>query len=178
MRIISGKYKGRRIATSSGITARPTTDFAKEGLFNVLNNRIDFEDIEVLDLFAGTGSIGLEFVSRGCKTATCIEKEKAHCQYIKNACNLLKADNLLIIQSDVFRFVKSSGMQYDVIFADPPYALETLQQIPDIIFELNILKKDGLFILEHSAKHLFSDHPNFVEQRVYGNVNFSLFEHK
>lgn len=178
MRIISGQFKGRRIDISSKITARPTTDFAKEGLFNVLNNRIDFEDIEVLDLFAGTGSIGLEFVSRGCKSATCIEKEKAHCLYIQKVCKLLKIENMHVRHADVFRFLKIAGMQYDVVFADPPYALDSLQQIPDLIFDLSLLKTDGLLILEHSAKHQFNTHPNFVEIRIYGNVNFSFFANK
>lgn len=176
MRIISGKYKGRRIATPSNITARPTTDFAKEGLFNLLNNRIDFENIRVLDLFAGTGSIGVEFVSRGCFTATCIEMNERHCNFIRKVCSELKIDNLSLVKTDVFKFIATCHQQFDVIFADPPYALEQLPELPDLIFNLGLLAPDGLFVLEHSAKTDFNQHPHFSEHRHYGNVNFSFFE--
>jgi 16S rRNA (guanine966-N2)-methyltransferase len=178
MRIISGKYKGRRIATPSNITARPTTDFAKEGLFNLLNNRIDFEDIEVLDLFAGTGSISIEFVSRDCRSAITVEQNERHCNFIKKVCTELKVTNLTLLKTDVFKYISSCHAQFDMIFADPPYELEKLAEIPDLIFKQNLLKPDGLFVLEHSAKNLFENHPNFVDHRNYGNVNFSFFENK
>ena len=178
MRIISGKYKGRRITTPSTITARPTTDFAKEGLFNLLNNRIDFEGIDVLDLFAGTGSIGIEFVSRDCKSVICIEQSDRHCAFIRKVCALLKIDNLTLFKTDVFKFINSCHTQFDMIFADPPYDLEQLIKIPDLIFSHNLLKADGLFVLEHSGKAKFEHHPNFVDHRSYGNVNFSFFEVK
>ena len=126
MRIISGKYKGRRISAPGNITARPTTDFAKEGLFNLLNNRIDFEGIDVLDLFAGTGSIGLEFVSRDCKSVTSIEQNERHCSFIHKVCNELKIDNLSLLKTDVFKFIGSCHTQFDMIFADPPYELEKI----------------------------------------------------
>lgn len=178
MRIISGKFKGRRIPTPNNITARPTTDFAKEGLFNLLNNRIDFEDIDVLDLFAGTGSIGIEFISRDCKSVISIEQNDRHCAFIRKVCSELKIDNLSLLKTDVFKYLKSNHAQFDMIFADPPYELDTIREIPDIIFANNLLKEDGLFVLEHSAKQKFEMHPNFSDHRHYGNVNFSFFENK
>jgi 16S rRNA (guanine(966)-N(2))-methyltransferase RsmD len=178
MRIISGKYKGRRIAAPSNITARPTTDFAKEGLFNLLNNRIDFEGIDVLDLFAGTGSISIEFVSRDCKSVITIEQNDRHCTFIRKVCNELKIDNMSLLKMDVFKFISSCHTQFDMIFADPPYELDKIEEIPNLIFSKNLLKTDGLFVLEHSSKTDFTNHPNFVDHRNYGNVNFSFFEVK
>lgn len=178
MRIISGKYKGRRISAPTNITARPTTDFAKEGLFNLLNNRIDFEGIDVLDLFAGTGGISIEFVSRDCKSVISIEQNERHCAFIRKLCTELKITNLSLMKTDVFKFIKTCHTQFDMIFADPPYELETLAGIPDLIFNYNLLKPDGLFVLEHSSKNSFEKHPNFVDHRNYGSVNFSFFEQK
>lgn len=178
MRIISGTYKGRRISAPSNITARPTTDFAKEGLFNLLNNRIDFEDIDILDLFAGTGGIGIEFVSRGCNSAISIEQNERHCAFIRKVCEDLKIKNLSLMKTDVFRFINSCHSKFDLIFADPPYELKELKEIPDIIFKNQLLKEDGLFILEHSSKDSFVSHPNFDDHRNYGNVNFSFFINK
>lgn len=178
MRIISGKYKGRRISAPANITARPTTDFAKEGLFNLLNNRIDFEGIDVLDLFAGTGSISVEFVSRDCKSVISIEQNERHCNFIRKVCVELKITNLSLMKMDVFKFIDTCHSKFDMIFADPPYELEKLAEIPNLIFAQNLLKDDGLFVLEHSAKHSFTNHPNFVDHRNYGNVNFSFFEVK
>ncbi len=175
MRIISGTYKGRRISAPTNITARPTTDFAKEGLFNLLNNKIDFEDIEVLDLFAGTGSIGFEFISRGCSNAISVEQNDRHCAFIRKTCNELNINNLSLIKSDVFRFINSCHSKFDVIFADPPYELNQLIEIPDLIFKKELLKSEGILILEHSAKDDFSAHPKFESHRNYGNVNFSFF---
>lgn len=178
MRIISGKYKGRRISAPSNITARPTTDFAKEGLFNLLNNRIDLEGIDVLDLFAGTGSISIEFVSRDCKSVISIEQNDRHCNFIRKICTELKITNLSLLKTDVFKFIASCHTQFDMIFADPPYELDKIAEIPDLIFNQKLLKADGLFVLEHSAKTDFTNHPNFVDHRNYGNVNFSFFEVK
>ncbi len=178
MRIISGKYKGRRISAPTNITARPTTDFAKEGLFNLLNNRIDFEGIEVLDLFAGTGSISIEFVSRDCESVISVELNERHCTFIRKVCTELKITNLSLVKTDVFKFISSCHTQFDMIFADPPYELDKIAEIPNLIFSFNLLKSDGLFVLEHSSKTDFTNHPNFVEHRNYGNVNFSFFEHK
>jgi len=176
MRIISGQFKGRRIQVPTNITARPTTDFAKEGLFNLLNNRIDFEGIDVLDLFAGTGSISIEFVSRDCKSVISIEQNDRHSTFIRKVCTDLKITNLSLIKTDVFKFIASCHTQFDMIFADPPYELEQLPQIPDLIFAKKLLKEGGLFVLEHSSKNKFDQHPHFVDHRNYGNVNFSFFE--
>ena len=178
MRIISGKFKGRRITPPTNISARPTTDFAKEGLFNLLLHRIDFEETTALDLFAGIGSVSLELISRECKSITAIEMSERHCAFIRKACSNLKIDNLLLIKSDVFRFIDKTRQQYDLIFADPPYDLKQLIEIPDIIFKNNLLTDKGLFILEHSVKNDFVKHPNFLEQRHYGNVRFSFFVKK
>ena len=176
MRIISGQFKGRRISAPSNITARPTTDFAKEGLFNLLNNRIDFEDIDVLDLFAGTGGISIEFVSRACNSVISIEQNERHCNFIRKVCTDLKINNLSLIKTDVFKFLNSCHSKFDMIFADPPYQLEELNNIPDLIFQLQLLKPDGLFVLEHSAASNFESHPHFTFHRNYGNVNFTFFE--
>ena len=176
MRIISGQFKGRRLQVPTNITARPTTDFAKEGLFNLLNNRIDFEGIDVLDLFAGTGSISIEFVSRECKSEISIEQNERHSAFIRKMCTELKITNLSLIRTDVFKFIDSCHAQFDMIFADPPYELVQLAQIPDLIFAKKLLKEDGLFVLEHSSKNNFDQHPHFVDHRNYGNVNFSFFQ--
>ena len=135
MRIISGIYKGRRIQVPTNITARPTTDFAKEGLFNLLNNIIDFEEIDMLDLFSGTGSIGLEFASRGAHNVVVVEQSERHCTFIKKTCTELKIENLQLFKTDVFDFVGKCKTKFDVIFADPPYELEKLPQIPDFNFQ-------------------------------------------
>lgn len=175
MRIISGKFKGRRIQASAKITARPTTDFAKEGLFNLLNNRIDFEGIRMLDLFAGTGSIGIECISRACREVVAVELNEKHGTFIRKVCNELKIDNYFLHKADVFRFITVCHTKFDLIFADPPYDLEKLTTLPDLIFSHNLLEENGLFILEHGAKHQFDTHPDFLFHRQYGNVNFSFF---
>ncbi len=178
MRIISGIWKGRRIQVSNDIKARPTTDFAKEGLFNLLNNEIDFEDIEILDLFSGTGSISFEFISRGARNSTAIEMNDKHCQYIRKAAEILKTDKLIVFKTDVFRFLESSSKKFDLIFADPPYDLKKLEEIPDVVFRKELLNSDGMMVLEHSSKQDFSMHPNFLNHRCYGNVNFSFFKNQ
>lgn len=176
MRIISGKFKGRRIEVPGKITARPTTDFAKEGLFNLLNNRIEFEGLEVLDLFAGTGSIGIEFVSRGATSVVSVEIDKKHCSNIRQVCSILGVNNLMLMQTDVFRFITSAKYSYNLIFADPPYVLTNLRDIPDMILAAGLLKDEGLLVLEHSSKNDFSQHLRFSSHRNYGNVHFSFFE--
>lgn len=175
MRIISGKFKARRFNPPHNITARPTTDFAKESLFNLLNNQIDFEDISVLDLFAGTGSISLECVSRGCKDVIAIEQASTQVNFIRKTCASLKVDNLHLLRTDVFQYLKSCKVKFDFIFADPPYDLAALPTLPDIIFEKELLYEDGVFVLEHPSKYDFSSHPHFYDHRVYGSVNFTFF---
>ena len=168
MRVISGIYKSRRFDVPRSFKARPTTDFAKENLFNVLsNNYIDFEDgIIALDLFAGTGSISLELVSRGCDQVISVERDRDHYQFISKIMKEVKTDKCIPIRADVFKFVKTCKSQFDFIFADPPYELKDLATIPDLIFEHNLLKEDGLFVLEHGKQDHFEDNPRFIEKRV------------
>ena len=176
MRIITGIYKGRHFDIPRSFKARPTTDFAKENIFNVLMQYVDFEDAQALDLFSGTGSISLELVSRGCKQVVSVELDRDHHRFIQECLKKLNTDKCVPIRGDVFRFLKSCKQQYDFIFADPPYALKELPQIPDLIFEKQLLKEDGLFVLEHGKDYDFSQHKNFLEHRSYGSVNFSLFK--
>ena len=179
MRIITGRYKGRHFDIPRSFKARPTTDFAKENIFNVLIQYVDFDGATALDLFSGTGSITLELLSRGCQQVVSIELDRDHHRFI---CDCLKklevkgGNAVLPLRGDVFRFVKSCKQQFDFIFADPPYALKELSNLPDLIFERQLLKDDGIFVLEHGKDHDFSQHPHFVEHRQYGSVNFSLFK--
>ena len=194
MRIITGKYKGRNFEIPRTFKARPTTDFAKENIFNVLNGYIDFEGATALDLFSGTGSISLELVSRGCAQVISVEADRDHHRFI---CDCIKKlgcvtegrffcdtdemsqknrPSVTPIRGDAFRFIKSCKMQFDFIFADPPYALKELPTIPSLIFGKDLLKPGGVFVFEHGKDHDFSDHPNFVEHRSYGSVNFSIFQ--
>lgn len=175
MRIITGKYKGRHFDIPRTFKARPTTDFAKENIFNVLNGYIDLDGAEALDLFSGTGSITLELLSRGCSRVTSIELDRDHHRFICDCVKKLGTEACLPLRADVFRFVKSCRQQYDIVFADPPYALKELPQIPDLVFERALLKPDGILVFEHGKDHDFSQHPRFVEHREYGSVNFSLF---
>jgi 16S rRNA (guanine(966)-N(2))-methyltransferase RsmD len=176
MRIISGTFRGRRLAPPKNITARPTTDFAKESLFNLLTNRMDYDGIDMLDLFAGTGGIGLEFVSRGAREVTAVELAHTQQNFIISCCKQLGINNLHLIRGDVFKFVKACHLQYDFIYADPPYDLPQLAILPDMIFEQKILKPNGYFVLEHSKTHTFHSHQHFAEQRTYGSVNFTFFQ--
>ncbi|GAE86488.1 16S rRNA (guanine(966)-N(2))-methyltransferase RsmD [Bacteroides reticulotermitis] len=157
--------------------ARPTTDFAKENLFNVLIKYIDFEDgVTALDLFAGTGSISIELVSRGCDRVISVEKEPAHYSFISKIMREIQTDKCIPIRGDVFKFIRAGREQFDFIFADPPYDLKELESIPNLIFEKNLLKEDGILVLEHGKQNNFEDNPHFLERRVYGSVNFSLFK--
>lgn len=176
MRIITGQYKGRHFDIPRTFKARPTTDFAKENIFNVLQGYIDFEDATALDLFAGTGSISLELVSRGCKQVVSVEADRDHANFIRQCFKKLNEDRDILVRGDVFRFLKSCHQKFDFIFADPPYALEQLPQMPDIVMERGLLKEGGLFVLEHGKHNDFSQHPRFVEHRAYGSVNFSFFQ--
>ncbi len=175
MRIITGKYKGRHFEIPRTFKARPTTDFAKENIFNVLLQYVDFDGAEALDLFSGTGSISLELLSRGCSRVVSVEMDRDHHRFITECLHKLKDEACIPIRGDVFRFVKSCRQAFDFIFADPPYALKELPQIPDLIFEHGLLKAEGIFVFEHGKNYDFSQHPHFVEHRQYGSVNFSLF---
>ena len=176
MRIITGIYKGRHFDIPRTFKARPTTDFAKENIFNVLHGYLDFEDAAALDLFSGTGSISLEMLSRGCRPVVSVEMDRDHARFIAECMKKIGTNDNILIKGDVFRFVKRCHQQFDLIFADPPYALETLPQLPDLILDGGLLKGGGVFVFEHGKTHDFSAHPHFVEHRSYGSVNFSLFQ--
>ncbi len=176
MRVITGKYKGRHFDVPRSFKARPTTDFAKENIFNVMNGYVDFEDCTALDLFAGTGSISLELLSRGCATVVSVEADRDHANFIRQCLKKLEDENCALIRGDVFRFLKSCKQKFNFIFADPPYALPNLATIPDLIFEHELLAEDGVFVFEHGKQNDFSTHPHFVEHRAYGSVNFSIFK--
>ena len=175
MRIIGGKYKGKRIVVPANLKARPTTDFAKEGLFNILSNKIDFENIITLDLFSGTGSISYEFVSRGVAQAHLVEKNYSNISAIKKNINQLELPNIKPIHIDVIAYLKACNIKYDLIFADPPFDLTWIDELPDLVFNADILTAGGLFILEHPASKKFANHPLFLEMRRYGEVHFSFF---
>jgi 16S rRNA (guanine(966)-N(2))-methyltransferase RsmD len=178
MRIISGKLKGRRFEMpSEGWKTRPTTDIAREGLFNILQHSIELENIEVLDLFAGSGSVGYEFISRGAEKVVFVEKFGGCTNFIKKNLQTFDiAEHAELVKSDVFQFLQSTAVNFDIIFADPPYADHGMMQIPDIVFEKNLLKKDGLLIIEHDERHNFEKHSNFAFFRKYGQSQFSFFK--
>jgi 16S rRNA (guanine(966)-N(2))-methyltransferase RsmD len=176
MRIVSGIYGRRRFQAPAGFNARPTTDFAKENLFNVLSNLIDFEGLEALDLFAGTGSISFELLSRECRRVTAVEKNALHASFIAKVAGELKVETLRLIRGDAFRYLRTAPAEsFDLIFADPPYTLSELPDIPSLVLERNLLRAGGIFVMEHSRQYDFSHLPSFNQRRTYGSVNFSLF---
>lgn len=175
MRIISGKYKGKTIVPPRGFKARPTTDFARESLFNILHTRYDFDGMSILDLFAGTGSIGLEFASRGASHVTMVELDSKHYGFIRNTLSLLDLPGATVVHSNVKSFLKGSTHKYDIIFADPPYDLGWLSDIPDLVINSELMNSDSIFILEHPKGISFGSHPLFSEHRHYGSVNFTFF---
>jgi 16S rRNA (guanine966-N2)-methyltransferase len=175
LRIISGTYRSKRIAVPASFRARPTTDTAKEGLFNILANYFDFEELTVLDLFAGTGSISLEFASRGARSVELVEIEKSYTDFIQKTLNRLGVEQVRVIRSDAPGFIRNTAGTYDIIFADPPYTMNGIDRLPAEIFEHELLSDDGWFILEHSREHDFSGHPSFFDRRRYGSVYFSFF---
>ena len=156
--------------------ARPTTDFAKESLFNVLANRIDLEDASALDLFSGTGSISIELVSRGCSHVVSVENDPDHYRFICKVMETVKTDRCLPVKGDVFKYIAGCNTKFDFISADPPYQLENLADIPDLVFDAGILADDGIFVLEHGKTNNFSNHPHFTDMKVYGSVHFSFFK--
>ena len=177
MRIISGKYKGRRINPPKGLPVRPTTDMSKESLFNVLNNHFHFEGLKILDLFAGTGNISYEFASRGSSPITSVDGDFGCIKFIKQVAAEYDFD-IAAIKSDVFKFLEKCNTSFDIIFADPPYGLDqkSFEKIVILIFEKNILNEDGMMIIEHS-KYTKMDHlPHFSFQKNYGGSFFSFFE--
>ena len=175
MRIISGEHKGRRIPVPGNFKARPTTDFAKEALFNIIANYFNFQSLKVLDLFSGTGSIGYEFASRGAESVDLVEINRRYSDFITKTVQKLELKQVHIYTSDVFRLIPRIKNKYDIVFADPPYDLNNIPEIPELIFDNNVLLKDGWFILEHGRSQDFSDHAHFKELRKYGSVHFSIF---
>jgi 16S rRNA (guanine(966)-N(2))-methyltransferase RsmD len=176
MRIISGIHGGRRINPPAKMPyTRPTTDIAKEGLFNVIQNNLDIESLTVLDLFGGTGCISYELASRGAEDITIVEKDSSMYDFIKKTALELKFSNFLVVKSDVFKFIDSSTKQYDFIFAGPPYALATIDQLPIKIFEKNLLKPGGWFVLEHTPRNDYKKFANYKTERNYGTTIFSIF---
>lgn len=174
MRIVSGKYRGRMFDPGKSFHARPTTDFAKESLFNILANHVDFEEVKCLDLFAGTGSISYEFISRGCKDITLVELNFKHLQFIKTVLKELN-EVARVYRADVFKFLENHRVKYDIVFADPPYDHPRFEEVPVQILRANILKEGGMLILEHSKSFDFSKLPGFFDLRDYGSVHFSFF---
>jgi 16S rRNA (guanine(966)-N(2))-methyltransferase RsmD len=176
MRIISGKYRRKTINPPKNFKARPTTDMAKESLFNMLQNEFSFEDLKVLDLFAGTGGISYEFASRYCEDITCVELNYNHFSFIKNTIKDLGFEKeIAAIKSNVFVFLRNHGEKYDLIFADPPYDLKEIDSIPELIFKNANLKQEGILIVEHSANTSFTSNKHFYLHKNYGSVNFSFF---
>lgn len=176
MRVITGKYKGKHFEVPRSFKARPTTDFAKENLFNVLRAYLDFEDTSALDLFAGTGSITLELLSRGCKEVMCVERDRQHYAFIQSMLRQLDDPAATAICGDALRFIAKGYKAFDFVFADPPYALKEIPELPDRVMASKLLLPGALFVLEHGKQNDFSQHPCFLEHRAYGSVNFSFFQ--
>lgn len=178
MRIIAGSLRGRRLNPPQNLPVRPTTDMARESLFNILNNYVDYEECSVMDLFAGTGAVSFEFVSRGVREVTSIDINAQCTDFIKAECGRMDVRNMHVVRADVFDLLKRANRKFDIVFADPPYAIEGLATLPDLIFERQVLTEDGIFILEHPREYSFEEHPHFWQHRNYGKVNFTFFANK
>ena len=176
MRIIGGKLKGKFIEMPPRYNARPTTDYAREGLFNVLDNEYEFDGLKVLDLFGGTGAISYEFASRGAGHIHTIEMSRDNASFIRTEAVRLGLGNITVVHSNVFDFLPICHEKYDIVFADPPYALDGLENIPGKVLSRDIIHPGGYFILEHGDGHSFREHPLFKKEKVYGRVHFSFFE--
>lgn len=175
MRIIRGKYGRRRFNVPTNITARPTTDFARENIFNVIENIMDLEGARCLDLFAGTGAISFELLSREAASVTAVEKAPTQGRFIEKVARELGDRNLRLLRTDALRYIKDATASYDLVFADPPYNLENFGAIPEMVLNSSLLHPGSLFIIEHSKAYDFSSLPHFYQHRAYGSVNFSLF---
>lgn len=175
IRIIGGQYKSRKIKAPNNLPVRPTTDFAKEALFNILNNKIDFETIHVLDLFCGTGNISYEFASRGTTLINSVDGNYRCVEFVKKTAKEFGMEQITVYKSDVLSFLKNHRLQYNIIFADPPFDYEQTDKISPLVFENNLLKENGLLIIEHGERSDYSHLPHFIEKRKYGKINFSMF---
>lgn len=178
MRIIGGSLRGLRLNPPKNLPVRPTTDLAKEALFNILQNKLDFDDLKVLDLFSGTGNISMEFASRGARSVTSVDRS-IHCvNYLKDCAKQHVLSQIKVYKEDVFKYLQVETEQYDLIFADPPYDLNRIPELPGIIFDRKLLQPDGLLIVEHQSMQNLNNHPGFVEVRKYGHSAFSFFSNK
>ncbi|MFD2164387.1 RsmD family RNA methyltransferase [Paradesertivirga mongoliensis] len=177
MRIIGGKLKGLRFFPPTNLPVRPTTDMAKEALFNILNNQLDFEGLKVLDLFSGTGNISMEFASRSAAEVVSVDINMGCIKYLKDISKKHQVDNIVPFKADVFKFLKEETETFDLIFADPPYDLPQIPLIAEIVFDRNLLKPEGVLIIEHPSHKKLDNHPNFSEQRKYGHSSFSFFRY-
>lgn len=176
MRIVSGTCRGRSIHPPRNFRARPTTDFAKENLFNVIAHHFNLDEVRVLDLFSGTGSISYEFASRGARQVLSVEMDPVHQRFIRQTAGELGLDRIRSVRQNAFTFLKTvSGQSYDIVFADPPYDLEGIDALPDLVLEKGLVAPGGWFVFEHSKGKDFSSHPAFLQHRSYGSVNFSIF---
>ncbi|MES2704244.1 MAG: RsmD family RNA methyltransferase [Bacteroidota bacterium] len=176
MRIVGGTFGGRRFSPPAKIPARPTTEVAREGLFNMLNNMMDLEGVKACELFAGTGSISYELASRGAADVTLVERDTISIDFIKKTAKELGiADMMHIIKADVFKFMKQSTGQYDLIFADPPYELANMDELPQLVFEKGMLTEGGTFVLEHTTRNDYKQHPRFLRMKNYGTTIFTFF---
>lgn len=175
MRIIGGTLKGQRLNPPQNLPVRPTTDMAKEALFNILANRLDFENLKILDLFSGTGNISIEFASRGALEITAVDNDFGCIKYLTSIIKQFNIKAVKAVKADVFKFLKNESSQYDLIFADPPYDLPALSTIPEVISNQKLLSDNGILIIEHPSTIKLDQYPNFVEQRKYGYSSFSFF---
>lgn len=176
MRIISGKYRGKTIIAPRNLPVRPTTDFAKEALFNMLNNRYFLEELNVLDLFAGTGNISYEFASRGAQSITAVDASHHCVRFIKKTADALAFETIDAVKADAKKYLDRAYGKWDVVFADPPYDIDFHRELIDRVIGRNLLAEDGIFVLEHPKTLNLEDHPNCTDSRKYGNVHFSFFE--
>ncbi len=175
MRIISGTLKGRSLQVPKNFDGRPTTDFAREGLFNVLNNLVNLQNSAVLDLFAGTGAFGVECLSRGAKSVLFVDIAPLHVRFIGENLRTYDLKNGSVIKQDVLKFIKQASASYDLVFADPPYDMKELETIPELVLGSSLLNDGGMFVLEHGKRNDFSKHPHFLQERSYSSVRFSFF---
>ncbi len=176
MRIIGGKNQRKQIFAPTKLPVRPTTDMAKEALFNILNNHFDFEEISVLDLFAGTGNISYEFASRGAREVVSLDENRMCTNFIKKTAEELNLPNIKVIKTDVFHFLGFNTSQFDIIFADPPYEATRYEEVIETVFDNHMIAPEGWMIVEHSSKHNFNSQPGFFDLRRYGKVHFSFFK--
>ncbi len=178
MRIIGGKLKGLRLNPPAKLPVRPTTDSAKEALFNILYNQLEFENLKVLDLFSGTGNISLEFASRGVDSVISVDRDFGCYNYLKTIAKQYNLDSVQVVKADVLKYLEAETDKYDLIFIDPPYDLPQMNQMAPTVFRRDILQQGGLLIVEHHSMKKIDNDPHFIEQRKYGSSSFSFFGHK